>query len=230
MPSDSATPLFVSQPLMAWAALGCAAISAAILLWYLFFRPQVDARTRVLLLLGVGVFPIGTAITGNYVAFEHTTSRQFCGSCHVMEPYTADSSDLTSDTLAAAHGRNELFGNENCYACHSDYGMYGLVATKLNGMGHVWYYYSDYHDDEMPDALARIHIRQPFPNANCTHCHSTATPIFSATQEHVGMADELATGEASCASSGCHGPAHPFSKPYHEREGEESEEHAEAGR
>src|SRR5262245_26265095 len=129
--------MLLTDPLIA-VALGAAALSALLLLWFLIRRPHLTHATKILLLFGIGILPITTAMTGNYVGFEATTKRQFCGSCHVMKPYELDSEDFKSTSLAARHSRNEMFGDANCYACHADYGMFGTIKTKAGGMRHVY--------------------------------------------------------------------------------------------
>lgn len=207
--------------LLSTATLVCAGAAALILLWYLVYRPPLRRGTRVLLLLGFGVLPIGAAFTGNVATFEHTKTRAFCGSCHVMTPYTNDSADPNSTTLAARHARNPYFGGENCYVCHADYGMYGTVTTKLSGMKHVWYYYTGWNALSIEQALERIEIARPFRNQSCMQCHSTTGPSWLEQDEHAAMLEDLRSGAISCASEGCHGPAHPFSKEARRRAGEE---------
>src|SRR5277367_4707314 len=121
-----------NNPLLA-AAIACAVASAILMLWYLVRRPALSHATKIVLLLGIGVLPIATATTGNVAGFEVTKARSFCGSCHVMTPYRTDSEDPHSTTLAARHARNVMFGDDNCYACHANYGMFGTVLTKLDG-------------------------------------------------------------------------------------------------
>ncbi len=200
-----------SNPLLA-AALGCAGASALLVLWYLVRRPLLTNATKLVLLAGIGVLPIMTAATGNVAGFEATKTRRFCSSCHVMTPYGNDSSDPTSKTLAARHARNAAFGDENCYTCHADYGMYGTIITKLGGLRHVYEYTLHYRNMSLEEARATIHIRKPFPNSTCIHCHSTTGPLWDAVPEHASLLDRLRDGSVSCASAGCHGPAHPFSK------------------
>jgi cytochrome c-type protein NapC len=201
----------IHNPLAA-AAIFCAAVSALLVLWFLIRRPTLTNATKLLLLAGIGVFPLGTAATGNVSGYEATKTRRFCGSCHVMTPYSNDSENLASTTLAARHARNALFGDENCYACHADYGMYGTITTKLGGLRHVYEYVLHYHDMSLEEAREKIHIRKPFQNSTCMHCHSTRDPIWNAVSEHTSLSDQVRDGSVSCASSGCHGPAHPFSK------------------
>jgi hypothetical protein len=117
-----------SSPLTA-VAFACAAASALLVLWWLVRRPALTHATKLLLLLGIGVLPIAMATTGNVAGYEATKARTFCGSCHVMTPYSADSHDPESVTLAARHARNAMFGDDNCYTCHADYGMFGTITT-----------------------------------------------------------------------------------------------------
>ncbi len=193
-------------------SLAFAALAALVVIWFLAVRPRLTAFTKVMLLFGIGVFPIGAAMTGNYVGFEATKARQFCGSCHVMKPYAQDSIDPRSTSLAARHARNARFGNDNCYACHADYGMFGTITTKLGGLRHVYEYVLHYRNMSLEEARTAIHIRRPFQNATCMQCHSTENPGWNAVKDHAALVDRVRTGEVSCASEGCHGPAHPFSK------------------
>ncbi len=154
-------------------ALMCATGSALLVLWYLVRRPALSHATKLVLLLGIGVLPIATATTGNVAGFEATKQRSFCGSCHVMTPYRTDSEDPNSTTLAARHARNPMFGDENCYACHANYGMFGTIVTKMGGLRHVYEYTLHYRNMSLEEARAKIHIREPFQNSTCMQCHST---------------------------------------------------------
>jgi cytochrome c-type protein NapC len=201
-----------SNPLLT-AAIGCAGISAVLMLWFLIARPATMTHaTKLILLFGIGILPMTTAATGGIAGFEATKARRFCGSCHVMTPYKEDSENPKSTSLAARHARNALFGEENCYACHADYGMFGTIVTKAGGMRHVYEYLLNYRNMSLEEARKSIHIRKPFQNATCMHCHSTQGPIWNAVKEHASLLDRLRSGTLSCASVGCHGPSHPFSK------------------
>jgi nitrate/TMAO reductase-like tetraheme cytochrome c subunit len=202
-----------SNPLIT-IALGCAIAATLILIWLFFRKPgPLTNATRLWLLLGIGVLPIATAATGNVAGFEATKSRRFCGSCHVMTPYKNDSEDPKSTSLAARHSRNQLFGEENCYACHATYGMYGTVLTKLGGLRHVYEYTMHYRNMPLDEAREKIHIRRPYQNDNCMHCHSTEGPSWNGIKDHKSIVFQVRSGSVSCTSEGCHGPAHPFSKP-----------------
>lgn len=193
-------------------AVVCAALSLILLAWYWIRRPPLHGAVKVVLFAAIGVFPIGAAGSVNVATLEYSKKRSFCGSCHVMLPYTNDSADPLSTTLASTHARNELFGSENCYTCHADYGMFGTVMTKAGGLRHVWEYYTKFKDFSIEEALPQIHLYKPLTNATCTHCHSMTAPYWVQVAEHRSLGDTLASGQVACASAGCHGPSHPFSK------------------
>lgn len=198
--------------LLSWAALLCAFLAAAILCWFLFLRPALSPATKLFLLFGIGVFPIGAAFTGNVVGFEHTMDREFCGSCHTMTPYTHDATNPASLSLAAVHTRNHKFGGQSCYTCHADYGMFGTISTKMGSMSHVYAYYTKYRWLSAEAAFGQIELFKPYPNGNCMQCHSTDIDGWSDTPDHASASDLIRSGEMSCMGDGCHGPAHPFSK------------------
>lgn len=195
-----------------WISVVCSIASAMILAFYLVKRPALVRGTKLALLFGVGVLPIFSAASVNVRGFQAMQSRHFCGSCHVMKPYEDDSNDRASTALASIHARNENFGSDNCYTCHEDYGMYGFALTKLGGMRHVYYYLTEYQFMTLEQSKAAIHIRAPLPNANCMGCHTTTGPRWLAVADHAGALDLVRSDAVSCASAGCHGYAHPFSK------------------
>lgn len=198
-----------------WTAAGSALIAALILVMHLVRRPPLR-RSRLWLLLGLGVFPITTAGSANVAGFQATQTREFCGSCHVMDPHTKDS-NMSLETnanpaLAAIHARNHKFGKENCYTCHKDYGMYGYVLTKAGGMRHVWLYLTEYHDMPLEKSKHEIRVRAPVPNENCMYCHSTTAPRWLSIGDHASSLEAVRANKISCASPGCHGFAHPSTK------------------
>jgi nitrate/TMAO reductase-like tetraheme cytochrome c subunit len=198
---------------LALIALICSALAAVILVTFLVKRPALVGATKVWLLLGLGVFPLGAAASGNIEGFEATKRRTFCGSCHVMAPHALDSSDINSASLASRHARNALFGGENCYVCHADYGMYGTILTKFGGLKHVYMYATEFHDVSLEEAKKRIHLYKPYPNENCMQCHSTRLYLWLQVPDHKASVVDVRENKISCASSGCHGFAHPFTKP-----------------
>jgi cytochrome c-type protein NapC len=200
------------EQLLKLTALVAASIAILILVWYLVRRPPLGRFTKVMLLFGLGVMPLGVALTGNIAGFEYTLKRQFCGSCHVMLPYTQDAEDPTSNSLAAIHSRNHAFGEESCYTCHADYQMFGTMTTKVNGLRHLYYYITEYaNTGPYGEGGPKIHMYKAFQNGMCTRCHSTEAPNWLKNEEHAGMLEDLRKGDAKCVD--CHGgeKVHPRS-------------------
>lgn len=200
-------------PWLGYLAIVSAAIAAGILLYFLIKRPVLDLRVKLLLAAGLGVFPAISAASSTVTGMEHTTKREFCGSCHVMDDHFANATDPKAQSLAARHTRNPFFGEESCYTCHADYDMFGYALTKLGGMRHVYlYYFGGYRQMSHEEARRDIHLMKPYNNLNCRQCHTTTARVWSQVPDHVALKDELFSNKVSCASGGCHGFAHPFSK------------------
>jgi nitrate/TMAO reductase-like tetraheme cytochrome c subunit len=198
---------------LGFVALGAAAVAAVILVNYLVRKPPLTFPVKLWLFLGLGVLPAIAAASSTVTGMEATTHREFCGSCHVMIAHYEDSVDPASQSLAARHTRNPFFGDRSCYVCHADYGMYGYAMTKAGGMRHVYeYYLGGYGGMELEEALRVIHIRKPYDNTNCRQCHTTSLYDWRRVPEHEALKAELDSNAVSCASAGCHGFAHPFTK------------------
>jgi nitrate/TMAO reductase-like tetraheme cytochrome c subunit len=198
---------------LGYACLVCVAGALLIISRYMWRPPALDFRTKIWLLLGLGILPGMAAATSTATGMHATTERHFCGSCHTMDEYVSDASDPNSQSLAARHGRNPFFGGSNCYVCHADYGMLGYPMTKLNGMRHVYMYYlGGWKGLSTEEVYAKIHLNKPYDNQNCRQCHTGTLADWATVPEHVALAAELEANTVSCASSGCHGYAHPFSK------------------
>lgn len=194
-------------------ALATALLSAIVLVWFLFRRPALNRMTKLVLLFGIGILPIATATTGNIAGFHATKTVEFCtNGCHVMHPYGNDVEDPMSMGLASRHSRNDSFGKESCYACHADYGMFGTVTTKMGGMRHLYEYLTHYHDMPLAESLVKIELVRPFKNEACTRCHSTRGTLWNIVPDHASSLADVKANKVSCASEGCHGFAHPFSK------------------
>ncbi len=198
---------------LSWIALSCAVVAAGIMIYYLVRRPRLDLAGMSLMFLGLGVLPLMVALIGNMEGLAATERQGFCGSCHTMDMWIEDANDLNSTSLTAIHSRTKMFGNRSCYVCHKDYGMYGYALTKIGGMGHVYKFLSEWMWYDREQVIEKIHIARPFKNQNCMQCHSTTGAIWSGVADHKGLLDDLRSGETSCVSAGCHGYAHPFSKP-----------------
>jgi nitrate/TMAO reductase-like tetraheme cytochrome c subunit len=198
---------------MAIVALTAAGAALVIILVYLLRGPALDLRVKLWLLLGLGVLPAISAASSTATGMQRTTARSFCGSCHVMDAHFQDAATPESQSLAARHSRNPFFGDRSCYVCHADYGMLGYVMTKQNGMRHVYgYYLGGYKQMTLEEALEKLHLFKPYDNANCRQCHTTTLHDWRRVPEHESLKAELDDNRVSCASAGCHGYAHPFTK------------------
>jgi nitrate/TMAO reductase-like tetraheme cytochrome c subunit len=204
----------VRQPaVLGIVALVCVALAAAILIAFLVRKPPLTLVVKGWLFLGLGVFPALAAAASTVTGMEKTTQREFCGSCHVMTAHYDDAANAASQSLAARHSRNPFFGEKSCYVCHADYGMYGYALTKAGGMRHVYeYYLGGYRGMTLDEAVKAIHIRKPYDNTNCRQCHTATLYDWRRVPEHESLEAELDSNKVSCASAGCHGFAHPFSK------------------
>jgi cytochrome c-type protein NapC len=193
---------FLGSPLSV-ISLVCAVMSAMILVGYLVLHPPLGRTSKLMLLFGLGILPIGAAFSGNVQGFEATRERHFCGSCHP-----------SSNSHAARHARNAMFGSANCYMCHADYGMFGTVVTKAGGMRHVWMQLTKYRGVSPEEAKKTVTLRNPGDmNGNCMQCHSTRDSLWLAVADHRSSLDDTRARRIACASSGCHGLAHPFFRP-----------------
>lgn len=210
-----------AMTLLGIAALACIAAAALILVGYLIKRPPFTPWVKLVLLFGLGVFPVGAALTGNIANYQVTQQREFCGSCHVMDPHANDAKDPQSQSLAAMHSRLPHFGEQSCYVCHADYGMFGTVTTKIGGMHHVWDFYTQ---DWNAPGHRLPQLYKPYDSQACLQCHVPMRP--PAPLEHRVHQSVIEAGTVACASAGCHGPPHP-TEPYGPR-GAASASHSEA--
>jgi len=210
------------EQLLKAVALVSAVIAAIIIVWYLVRRPHLHRATKLLLLLGLGVFPAVVSLTGNIAGFEYTLSRPFCGSCHVMGPYLRDAEDPKSKSLASIHSHNDRFGENSCYTCHADYKMFGAITTKMNGMRHLFKYVTEYastgpdgeggpaiklykrHDLEEKRITEELFNQQM--NGMCMQCHSSHAAIW--VEKHEAVADDVRAFKTLCID--CHTEIHPL--------------------
>lgn len=154
---------------------------------------------RIALLIGIVAIPLLVS-AGSVSSGIHESSRtSFCLSCHEMERHGMSLFADNRAALAATHYQNRLVEREEtCYSCHTDYAMFGGVKAKLNGLRHVWVHYFG----KVPK---KIELYQPYPSANCLHCHEDARRFVEA-PPHQPILGALYGGSTSCL--GCHNVAH----------------------
>ena len=154
---------------------------------------------RLVALMAFIVLPAGAVFLANYHTFEGVHEVRGCASCHVMLPMVNDMRDPTSETLAAVHYKNKWIAEDQCYHCHSDYGLGGGLEAKMTGFRHLARYTTRTYQEP-------IKARVKFDNNNCLNCHE-GTPKWVAVESHVDSHRELAANQMTCLE--CHGEAHP---------------------
>jgi len=162
---------------------------------------RVPARVfaRLVALLALIVLPAGAVFLANYHTFEGVHEVKACASCHVMLPMVNDMQDPNSETLAALHYKNKWIAKDQCYQCHSDYGLGGDLEAKMTGFRHLARYTTRTYTEPI---VARV----TFNNQNCLQCHD-GTPKFVAVESHVEMHNDLVANQVTCID--CHGEPHP---------------------
>ena len=162
-------------------------------------RVPALAFGRLVALLALLVLPGAAIFLANYHTFEGVHEVRACASCHVMLPMVNDMRDPGSQTLAALHFKNRWIAENQCYQCHSDYGLGGDLEAKMTGFRHLARYTTRTYQEP-------IKARVTLGNGTCLHCHEGA-PKWVAVPEHVTAQKDLAANAFKCGD--CHGEAHP---------------------
>jgi nitrate/TMAO reductase-like tetraheme cytochrome c subunit len=160
---------------------------------------SVAALWKLLAFGALVAVPAAAAGVANYHTFVGVHEADACNRCHVMRPMVNDMMDPQSDTLAARHFKNRWIPKDQCYACHSDYGLSGDLAAKMEGFRHLARYTTRTYTEP-------IQYRGIFDNDNCLKCHANM-PKFEAVPWHHAVQESLDKNEMSCMN--CHGLAHP---------------------
>lgn len=181
--------------------LGVFLVVAIILALVVARRPEITASSggRILAFASLALIPSLAATEGVLVHLEQSKSTEFCLTCHVMEPYGTSILTDDSEMIPAVHYRNKYVPRDSaCYACHTQYAMFGDLKAKLSGVKHLYVNYLG----TIPDTLATY---EPYRNRECLHCHGD-TPQFEKNEMHVDMLAELRDEEVSCLD--CHDRIH----------------------
>ena len=173
-------------------------LALVFLVWVAFFARSFEvAQRHWLLLFAIVVFPSVVMFLGLGRAMDDAKRPEFCGSCHVMQPWMQDLHDPDSTNLAAVHYQNRYILEDQCYTCHHEYTMFGPAKAKLAGVRHLWKYMTGTY-------TTPLELREPYHFDNCTHCHGEAKVFREA---HTDVLEDLKSGKATCLD--CHGPVHP---------------------
>lgn len=187
---------------MAWMVLAVSVISILLTVVVLVMR-----RERIsapfgkwwLLLIFFVLSPLAYLLNFS-VAIEDSKKVEFCNSCHVMNGYVNDLKDPDSEYLASEHYQSRWINEDQCFTCHSDYGLFGNMKAKISGIRHVWKYYTGY---ETP-----VKIYGTYNNGICLRCHAP-TPAFQDEEEHEKNAADILSSKMSCLGIDCHVRPHP---------------------
>ncbi len=156
------------------------------------------AGSWAVLIVGVGILPMILSGVGTILVFQRAERVDFCLSCHLtMKPFVTDMKNPKSNSLAAIHYTNRYIPDDQCYVCHTSYGVNGTVQAKKEGMIDVYKYFT--HTYHLP-----IKLRHPYPNNDCLKCHAGSAKWAVA---HTDFKDALFAGSMTCMQ--CHADSNP---------------------
>lgn len=166
-----------------------------------FFVKKRIARGSYKWALFVGLFMLPViAMVGSTTTLMHeTTTVESCASCHIMHPFVNDMRQENSSSLAARHFKNKWIAENQCYHCHTSYGIHGTAEAKRDGFRHWLMYVTE----TWPEPIT---FKGSYPNSNCLSCHG-GNKNFQNVNSHIALREKLGEDEVSCIT--CHGPAHP---------------------
>lgn len=159
------------------------------------------AAGKALILASAILLPSFSVATGMVLVFARAERVEFCGSCHLaMDPFVADMEDPTGAGLAARHYANRYIPGNQCYECHTSYGLFGTVKAKIHGASQVLRYYGGAFEPP-------VQMWQPYDNADCLKCHAESR-LWLDEPSHTsdGMTDDLFEDRISCME--CHELGH----------------------
>ena len=161
---------------------------------------------RLLALVALLILPVIVTWTGFREHMTRATSTRFCLSCHVMQDFGKSLYIDNPDYIPASHFQNKRIPQDHaCYACHTEYTMFGGFKAKMRGVQHMWVQYVW----GAPPATA-VKLYEPFPNGECLHCHLGARRFEEGSVHKMvpNLLVEVKAGQKSCVSSGCHDRIH----------------------
>jgi cytochrome c nitrite reductase small subunit len=134
-------------------------------------------------------------------SLEESKTVDFCNSCHPMRGFVHDLRNPDSQYLASEHYQYRWIANDQCFTCHSNYGLFGDAEAKMDGIRHVWAYY-------ITGYKTPIKLYGTYNNGICLRCHAP-TLGFQQTDEHVENASDIISSKMSCLGLDCHVKPHP---------------------
>jgi nitrate/TMAO reductase-like tetraheme cytochrome c subunit len=175
------------------------AIVAGFVLYFACGRLSGSTAGRLALLLGIAFLPGVAVVAGATHAYQESSSTTFCLSCHEMEDYGRSLFIDDRTVVPAVHYQKRLVDRDHaCFQCHTNYAMFGDIQAKFDGLKHVWVHY-------LGGPPETIELYEPFPNANCLHCHDDARAFIEA-PAHAADLEAIHAGDKSCLE--CHARGH----------------------
>jgi cytochrome c nitrite reductase small subunit len=168
-----------------------------VVIWRMVRSRGVTTASKAMLLGGIVVLPAIVVFLATAHGMQESMTVDACASCHVMAGHAADLRNPASDSLAAVHFKNRYIQTDQCYTCHSDYGMFGTMSAKLEGLGHVYHNMTGNYPKP-------IKIKSPYSNLRCLSCHGGAANFV--VKHDKDMMPNLLADKDKCID--CHGPAH----------------------
>jgi cytochrome c-type protein NapC len=184
-----------------------AVFGAIALLVPLMWRPEVTRARggRIFAFLALAVVPVLAGLLGLEEHMERSKRTEFCLSCHPMEKY---GKSLHVDDISFIPATHYQFGrvprDTACFACHTNYTMFGDYKAKLTGLRHVYMQYLG----KVPD---KISLYQPYNNRECLHCHAESRSFLEAVT-HKSEMQAIRDNQHSCLAKGCHDTTHGVDK------------------
>ncbi|MFN0109403.1 MAG: NapC/NirT family cytochrome c [Blastocatellia bacterium] len=172
----------------------------------LVVRPSITATRggKILAFVALLVFPILAGGMGVNEQISHSKTTSFCLSCHVMEDYGKSLRVDDRSLVPAIHFQNNLVPRDQaCFACHTDYAMFGDIKSKMRGLRHVYAYY-------LGNQSQPIKLYSPYNNRECLHCHLGARS-FEEAEAHTKDPQALGKmklNQLGCTTTGCHNIIH----------------------
>ncbi len=171
-------------------------------------RPSITSGATGKILAFIGLFVLPTLCIASGMSFHMQRSQQtaYCISCHSMESHGKSLYVQNASYIPAQHFQNHLVSPDKaCYACHTNYTMYGPLKDKLKGLR---YLYMEY----VSTPPKTIHLEGTYSNLQCLHCHD-GMRSFDENPTHTAIMGSLKTNRTSCIS--CHNTIHNASQVDH---------------
>jgi len=190
--------------LISFVALFLCILTIVLVLYKIIFlrrEHSIGVTTRWIFLITFIILSPLTYFISFGIGIEKSKPVEFCNNCHVMNSHVEDMKDPDSDSIASLHYNNRWIADNQCYTCHADYGLYGAVGAKFDGIRHIMDYY-------ILGYPKKLKIRSTYNNERCLFCHAPVKS-YQEVKEHQHHAAEIKSSQQSCFSLDCHVSPHP---------------------